>query len=585
MTFVGATLSAVAFAVSLFLLTYVLVGGLRGPARRPFFVLMFAFAFWDLTEAIARAMPADTPADVLMPLLWGTWTGIVIVPAALVHLALTYPERSPRLRRWWAVPAIYAPVVVWVYAIVGTRLLLDGVDSNVFGPAPISVPTGFYSFPFFAAWLYVGVGLFVRAWLRSRRGRIGPVQGLVAAGLILGAVPAGVTEVFWPAISDPAVPLGLGSMYTLFWSIVIAYAVARYRYLVIEPVTEARPARAGRHALDPGMNYLVVEPGRSAAMGAFREIVSSTPGLCVSGLAPARIVRRFGLERTPIVWLTTTSSGERSIRPAGLEFELLHTITKFLRENPGTAVLVDDLDYLAELAGFEAVARFVRRVTNQASASSGTVILAVGQGTLAVDRLAILRGAVDQVLEIVRGPGDVSVPDGDHVLLLVPSQDAPSALAAAGARGGLLVTTEHPTKARRRFGDAFEVRWVVEGGESDALRIPAGSLDVEGKRAIAQYVDAHGGSDVVLVGIEQLALYNDFRAVLGFVKDALDLASLGGCRLFVTLAPEALSPRDVAMVARRFDAPTTLAGVTGTPPSGPSKASPESRILYRGPVS
>ncbi|MGQ0798409.1 MAG: DUF835 domain-containing protein [Methanobacteriota archaeon] len=585
MTFVGTLLSLVAFGVSLFLAIYVLGVGLRGPARRAFLVLMFAFAFWDITEATARAMPPGTGEGVLMTLLYGTWTGIVIVPAALVHLALTYPEPSPRLRRWWALPAIYAPVPVWVYFITQTRWILDGVAYNAFGPAPVSVTTGMYTFPLFALWLYVGVALFVRAWLRARRGRAGPVQGLVAAGLVFGAAPAGITEVFWPAIADPAVPLGLGSVYTLFWSAVIGYAVARYQYLAIEPVMEARPPRPVRHGLERGLNYLVVEPGRSTAMGAFREIVSSTPGLCVSALAPERIVKRFGLERTPIVWLTTSSGGERPVRPAGLEFELLHTITKFLRENPGTAVLLDDLDYLAELNGFDAVARAVRRVTNQASASGGTVILAAGSGTFGADRLAVLRGSVDHVLEVLHGSGDVSVPDGDDVLLLVPAQDAPSALAAAGARGGLLLTTEHPSKATRRFGPTYDIRWITEASESEGLRIPAGTLDLEGKRSLAQFLNAHRGSDVVLVGLEQLALYNDFRAILGFVKDALDLVSLGGCRLFATLSPDAMTSREVAMLTRRFDAPTSLGGVRRTPPSGPSTAAPESRILYRGPVS
>ena len=46
-------------------------------------------------------------------------------------------------------------------------------------------------------------------------------------------------------------------------------------------------------------------------------------------------------------------------------------LLKFLRENPGTAVILDDLDYLATFAGFDAVARFLKRVANQASASRG----------------------------------------------------------------------------------------------------------------------------------------------------------------------------------------------------------------------
>src|SRR5207249_11343888 len=163
--------------------------------------------------------------------------------------------------------------------------------------------------------------------------------------------------------------VGLGSLYTLMWSIFIAYAVVRYRYLVIEPVTEARTARAPPHRLERGLKYLVLENGRSSAMGAFSDIVSATPGLCVTGLAPRQMAARFGLERTPILWITTASSTERTVRPNGLDFELVHTVVKFLRENPGTAVLLDDLDYLSAVAGFDAVGRFLKRVLNQASAS------------------------------------------------------------------------------------------------------------------------------------------------------------------------------------------------------------------------
>ena len=586
MTALGAALSLAALGVGAFLAIYVFGVRPRGSANRAFLVLMLAFMIWDASEAVVRYLPRpETPDEAVVPLLKAVWVGIVLVPAALMHLSLVYPEPSPALRRGWTLPLVYAPFVGYVVVIAGTNLAWDGVAENWFGPNARATTTwAFFAWPF-GLWLYAGVGMFVRAWWRARKGSTGPMQRAVVAGLLVGSIPAGVTEIFWPSFGWDETPLGLGSLYTLTWSIFIAYAVARYHYLVIEPVTEARPVRGAKHALERGVNHLVLEPGRSTAMGAFREIVSTTPGLCITGIAPSRIVTRFGLERTPILWITGASSEGRVVRPSALEFELLHSVLKFLRENPGTAVLLDDLDYLAELDGFDAVARFVRRVTNQASASGGTAILAVGTSTFSADQVAVLQGVVDDVLEIVHGPGDVAVPNGDHVLLLVPSQEAPGALVAAGSRGGLLLTMEHPAKARRRFGEAYEVLWIAEGGEPDGPRVPPGSLDLEAKRAVAHYVHGHPGADVVLVGLEQLGLYNDFRTLLGFVKDALDLASLAGSRIFITVGPAAMSPREVAMLARRFDAPVAPEGVRKALPSGPSTASPESRILYRGPVS
>src|SRR5947199_8161026 len=121
-------------------------------------------------------------------------------------------------------------------------------------------------------------------------------------------------------------------------------------------------------------------------------------------LARPHVTARFGFERTPILWITSASNTERTVRPNGLDFELVHTVVKFLRENPGTAVLLDDLDYLATVAGFDAVARFLKRVLNHASASRGTVIVSAGQGTFPTDQLAILHRPVYRVTEHEAAP-------------------------------------------------------------------------------------------------------------------------------------------------------------------------------------
>jgi len=570
--------------VSAFLAVYVLGVNPKGAANRAFFVLMLAFVLWDVTEAVQRAMPASASPDAIEPWTRLTWVGISLVPAALMHLALTYPEPALGSRTRGVLALAYVPFLLWSAAVLATDGVIDGVSRNAFGPGAHVAPTYPIAAALYGAWLYSSVVLFVASWWRLRRRKAGYMPGVVALGLILGSLPAGITETFWPLLASTETRMGLGSLYTLAWSVFIAYAVARYHYLVIDPVIEVRLPRAEKHGLGRGLNYLVLEPGRTTAMGAFREIVSTTPGLCVSALPPSQIGKRFGLERTPILWITSSSSDDRSLRPSSLEFELLHAVVKFLRENPGTAILLDDLDYVAQMNGFDAVARFLRRVTNQASASGGTVLVAAGLGTFPPDQLSLLRGFVDHVLEILRAPAEVSVPDGDHVLLLVSAQESPGALLAAGARGGLLLTVEHPSKARRRYGDAYEIVWVTDA-DVDGPRVRPRSLDAEAKRTLVSFVSGHPGADVVIAGLEQLALFNDFRTVLGFVKDVLDLASLAGCRLFVTLAPESLPAHQVAMLARRFDAPLGPLGIRGPPPSGPTTGAPGSRILYRGPSS
>src|SRR5207245_7396961 len=107
------------------------------------------------------------------------------------------------------------------------------------------------------------------------------------------------------------------------------------------------------------------------------------------------------------------------------------------------------------------------------------------------------------------------------------------------------------------------------------------ALETEARRAIANYASAHPESDIVLVGLDQLALYVDVRAWLPFVKDALDIASLHACRLFLTVAPETMRTQELAMLSRRFDAPLGAAALKTALPSGPNTNATESQIPYR----
>ena len=562
---------------------YVLRRNPRALPNRAFFALMMTFAWWDACEAVERALPATAPASAVYPWVQGVWLGISAVPAALMELSLVYPEKRPWFRTAY-LPAVYAPVVGWAYLIFGTQHLISGPGSGFLGPGALVGDAYPILASLYAAWFYLSVALFVSNWWRVRRSEWRRMQGIVVLGLLIGSIPAGVTEIFWPLLDGYTTRLGLGSVYTLVWSIFLAFAIARYRYLVIEPVTEPLPPAATRHPLDRGFNYLVLEPGRAAGMGAFREIVTSTPGLCVTGLAPTRVAERFGLERTPILWITNVSFDDRTVRPQTLDFELVHTVLKFLRENPGTAVLLDDLDFLASVNGFDAVARFLKRVANQASASNGTVIVTAGQGSFTPEQVAVLGGCVDHILDIRELTNGVVAPVRDHALVFLPPQDVASLLPLVSAGRGLVVTTEHPSKVRRKFRESFDILWIAEHPEPGYTCARPTALDTEARRAIGAYLSTHPGEPIILAGLEQLALFTDFAALLAFVKDTVDAATLRGSRVLVTVSPSGLPPREVAMLARRLDVPAGLP-VRSLPAGGLSTTSPGSRTPIRGPVS
>ena len=218
----GAALPLAALIVSGFLGAYVLGRNPRSPANRSAFLVMLAFIIWDLGEMIQRSFAPGTSSDVLLFWTRFTWIGIVLVPATLYHLALTYPSRSAWFRGPWALAAIYAPFVFWAYLVTSTDLIISGMSANAFGPSARVSSTYAYFAPFFGFWMFSSVLLFVRSWWRVRKTPSRRMQGIVVLGLILGTVPAAVTELAWPVLTASDTRLGLGSLYTMMWSIFIA---------------------------------------------------------------------------------------------------------------------------------------------------------------------------------------------------------------------------------------------------------------------------------------------------------------------------------------------------------------------------
>src|SRR5439155_459573 len=117
------------------------------------FLVMLAFIIWDLGEMIQRSFAPGTSSDVLLFWTRFTWIGIVLVPATLYHLALTYPSRSAWFRGPWALAAIYTPFVFWAYLVTSTDLIISGMSANAFGPSARVSSTYAYFAPFFGFWM------------------------------------------------------------------------------------------------------------------------------------------------------------------------------------------------------------------------------------------------------------------------------------------------------------------------------------------------------------------------------------------------------------------------------------------------
>ena len=551
------TLWGVASAASLIataaLAAYIVARVPRTPTRLPFAVLAASFAIWDLGEAVVRFAPAASP-DVLLPWIRFQWIGIALTSGTFLHFALNFATGRPSRERPWLLPVVYSVSGVVAALVLGTDLVVEGVSMGDLGPVADVGPAYPLAAGWYEAWFVATIAILVRAYLRNRSPEARRRSRGVLAVLAGAAVLASATEVFWPLYTSSEGNLGLSSIYMLAVAVGASLSELRFHFLEIPAVTERTPGPSPS-TLRPGLATLFLSRTRDPAFEAFRDAVSLTPGLCLSGVHPAKLQERYGLERTPILWFTSAAEGERAVRPKALEFEVLHNVTRFMKENPATVVLVDDVDLLVHTVGFDAVARFLHRLNNLASGRGSTTIAAADPDTLTEPQLALLRGLFDEVREV---PPPVSflepvLPPGPGAVLLEGDPGAAFSLYESVASGdrGVLVTTKNPVRLRRQGSAAKRVVWIGGGGEARedgpaAIDLEAGHLASGVLRGVPRPV-------LYLADLEQLRLHAPFPRVLEFVKGLIDQVAIQGGVLLASVTPQGMPAIEVASLRRRFD--------------------------------
>jgi hypothetical protein len=166
-------------------------------------------------------------------------------------------------------------------------------------------------------------------------------------GAAIPIVGGTVTNVMFPAFGLKIVPLL--SLFLTFSGIFIAYAIVKYKLLVIEPVAEPFIVPAPIVELDKGYTYLISEGKPTKSYQLFVDLVKSgSNGLFITTTDPNEIKERYGLERTPFIWVTYKGRGENWLKPNELlDDSTADAIKNFLEKSKDSVIILDCLEYVA----------------------------------------------------------------------------------------------------------------------------------------------------------------------------------------------------------------------------------------------
>ena len=115
---------------------------------------------------------------------------------------------------------------------------------------------------------------------------------------------------------------------------------------------------------------------------------SRTQGLVVTRLFPTDVRKRYFLQTTPILWLSTVA-GKDNMDPAKLSVLTDFLVTSMEKSQNGV-VLVDGIEYLITSNDFQRVLRSIDRWTETAMTSSTRLIITLDPGAFDEKELAML---------------------------------------------------------------------------------------------------------------------------------------------------------------------------------------------------
>ena len=162
--------------------------------------------------------------------------------------------------------------------------------------------------------------------------------------------------------------------------------------LKIVPLLEKAVDTAQQYHYEPGVMYLFDKRKGSQSWEVFADQVKhNIRGLCVTRQSPKKIREQYGLEKTPIIWLTGGEGipGEISMKPDNLT-GLGATLGKFLAESKGGLVLLDGVEYLMTRNGYEAVLKLMHFLNDRVMTSDCMVLCSIDPLTMEERQYRIL---------------------------------------------------------------------------------------------------------------------------------------------------------------------------------------------------
>jgi PAS domain S-box-containing protein len=159
--------------------------------------------------------------------------------------------------------------------------------------------------------------------------------------------------------------------------------------MLIEPVAEKKLKTEINYWLEPMEGYIVLEKKPEKSYKIFVDLVShGIPGFVVSREYPEKLRRKYGLVRTPVLWMSRIEVQD-AMSPEDLP-KLQYIVEDFTRKSEESVILLDGLEYLITQLSFESILKHLEELKDMIALHNSRLIIPLHKGTLSEKEFSML---------------------------------------------------------------------------------------------------------------------------------------------------------------------------------------------------
>lgn len=155
---------------------------------------------------------------------------------------------------------------------------------------------------------------------------------------------------------------------------------------------------AFQEEIKPGKNYLIVDTDPRNAFMMIRAMgLSNRPAMCMTTSFPGKIRSDYDLKDVSIKWFSDSSTDIDNINPKDLDVDAMETVSTFLMTTKGAGLLIDGIESLIEMNGFDKVLAFLKKVNDLAKTHGSTILMSIDKTKLPADQFKVISDSFDEL--------------------------------------------------------------------------------------------------------------------------------------------------------------------------------------------